>query len=152
MHKDKIIALLGVLLTVGGLFLISNHYLNEKIDIAYDMKNQKLFQNGETTEENQEEEKVERDAGAGIATAKKEEPKYYYIGYLEIPRISFYRGFVDPNTKGNDISVNIEINKASSFPDVSGGNFIISAHSGTSYNAYFRNLYKLEEGDTAYVY
>lgn len=157
MHKNNIIVLFGVLLTIVGIFLISNHYINEKIDIAYDMMNQKLFQNGENANEDtnptQKEEKVELTPASGITSEDpKEEVKTYYIGYLEIPRISFYRGFTDINSPSNNIQTNIEINKSSSFPDVQGGNFIISAHSGTSYNAYFRYLYKLEEGDTAYVY
>ena len=41
--------------------------------------------------------------------------------------------------------------KQSNYPDVLNGNFILAAHSGNSYLAYFKNLYQLTLGDEAYV-
>lgn len=37
-------------------------------------------------------------------------------------------------------------------PDEINGNLMIAGHSGTSKISYFRNLYKLEKDDLAYVY
>ena len=46
---------------------------------------------------------------------------------------------------------NVTILAPSSYPDVKGGNFVLAAHSGNGYLSFFRNLYKLSEGDIAYV-
>ena len=42
---------------------------------------------------------------------KKEQKKetYYYVGYLEISKIKFKRGFVDINSRDNVVSKNITI-------------------------------------------
>ena len=39
----------------------------------------------------------------------------------------------------------------SAMPNVKNGNLILIAHSGTAYIAYFRNLYKLNINDYAYI-
>lgn len=77
--------------------------------------------------------------------------KKKYIGYLTIPRISLKYGFVDKKSYYNNVNRNITIIEPSSFPDVSGGNFIIAGHSGTSSLAFFKNLYLLNLGDIAKV-
>lgn len=78
--------------------------------------------------------------------------KYYYIGYLEIPKISFKKGFVDINSQDNVVSKNITIISGSKYPNINKGNFIIAGHSGTGVHSYFKNLYKLSVNDKAYVY
>lgn len=75
----------------------------------------------------------------------------YYIGNLEIPKINLNRGFVDINSEDNNISKNVTIVKTSDMPDVDKGNFILAAHSGSAYISYFNDLYKLNNGDYAYV-
>ena len=62
---------------------------------------------------------------------KEEKPKVYYnyIGYLEIPKIRLKRGFVDKNSKYNNIQYNVTISNVSNMPDVDNGNFILYAHS-----------------------
>ena len=89
-----------------------------------------------------------------VDTQKKNTDKKnnYYIGYLEIPKVDFKRGFVDINSKDNVVSKNISIISGSKYPDVEKGNFIIAGHSGTGIHSYFKNLYKLKIGDKAYVY
>ena len=84
---------------------------------------------------------------------KEEKPKVYYnyIGYLEIPKIRLKRGFVDKNSKYNNIQYNVTISNVSNMPDVDNGNFILYAHSGDAYISFFANLYKLEIGDYASV-
>ena len=74
-----------------------------------------------------------------------------YIGYLEIPRINFKRGFYDINSSLNNVEANIEINKKSSYPNISNGNLIIAGHSGTGPKAFFKDLYKLEVNDLLIV-
>ena len=75
----------------------------------------------------------------------------YYIGYLEIPKIGLYRGFVDMDSVANNVQINLQIIKPSNYPDVDKGNVIIIGHSGNYNNSYFKNLYKLELNDTAMI-
>lgn len=71
--------------------------------------------------------------------------KYSYIGFLEIPSIGLKRGFLDENSKYNDVKYNIEI------IDRSENGIIMAAHNGNSYNSYFEDLKKMELGDVIYV-
>ena len=41
--------------------------------------------------------------------------------------------------------------EGSSYPNKKNGNLILASHAGTNSVSYFRNLYKLEKGDTAVV-
>ncbi len=83
---------------------------------------------------------------------KKEISSSTYIGILEIPSISFKRGFVSKNDKSNNISENIQILKESDMPDVDRGNFIIASHSGSGRIAFFKNLHCVKHNDLIYVY
>ena len=78
--------------------------------------------------------------------------KKKYIGILEIPRINLQRGFYDFGFKENNVNQNIEVIESSLMPNQRFGNLILAAHSGNSKVSYFKNLYKLEIGDIAYVY
>lgn len=51
----------------------------------------------------------------------------------------------------NNVDKNIMVIQESSYPDVDKGNLIIAGHSGTGWNAYFNDLYKLQTGDIATV-
>lgn len=77
--------------------------------------------------------------------------KYDYIGYLEIPKIRLKRGFLNKESKYNDISYNVAVSYDADYPDVVNGNFILLAHSGDAYISFFAYLYKLKLGDFAYV-
>ena len=83
--------------------------------------------------------------------SKKENYINYFIGNLEIPKINLNRGFIDPSSKENNVEKNLTIVNTSDMPDVENGNFILAAHSGTSYVSYFNKLYLLELGDKAYI-
>ena len=84
-------------------------------------------------------------------TVKKVSKEYNYIAVLKIPKINLERGLVDPNSSQNNVKYNIEILKNSDMPDVENGNFILAAHSGNSKVSYFKNLNKLELGDTVSI-
>ncbi len=135
--------------------MISN-YLNEKVDNAYTYMNSLLLES-ETEEIVEISEEVDTidDATSSLEEEKKEEyvDPYlsYYVGSIEIPKINLNRGFVSMDSKYNDVNRNIEIVKGSTYPNVDKGNFILAAHSGNSYIAYFHNLYKLVLGDKVYV-
>ena len=76
---------------------------------------------------------------------------YNYIGRLKIPSINLNRGFVKYGTSGNDVNQNIAIMAGSQYPNVRSSNFIIAAHNGSGWNAYFTNIDKLQKGSMAYV-
>ena len=162
--KNKIVVLLGVILFVCGIFLLLNNYFNEKIDYAYSYMNNLLLQKENEEELYELEEEVVNNIESTssslenetINEEKKEEVYVdpylnYYVGYIEIPSINLNKGFTNIDSEHNTVSKNVEVVKGSAYPDIENGNFILAAHSGNSYLAYFKNLYKLQNGDMAYI-
>ena len=143
------VALIGAfVITLGGFFILYN-FISDKKLFAYDYMNEKIYKENETeiysvntTEVTTDEEETKTQNYQDIES---------YIGYLEIPKIKFRRGFYNIDSKLNTVEANIEIIKGSEMPDVTNGNLIIAGHSGTGWNSFFRNLYKLEIGDEAIV-
>ena len=82
----------------------------------------------------------------------KNNNKSGYYAILEIPSISLKRGLVDKNSKANNVNRNIKTLKSSDTPDIVGGNVLLASHSGNSRVAYFKNLYKVKNGDSIYIY
>lgn len=153
-NNTKKYVLIGIILMLIGALLITSDYLKSKKYKAYETINLALSKlptyieedNTDNEEPNQNQE-------------ENDEPKntqdtvtYKYIGTLEIPKISFSKGFVDKNTSANNVDYNIEILKQSDYPNISKGNFIIAGHSGNGWNSFFKDLYQLEINDKAYVY
>ncbi len=142
-------ALIGAfVITIGG-FLSFYNFISDKKLLAYDYMNEQIYNENETqiysvntTEVNTDEEEPEVPNYQDIES---------YIGYLEISKINFRRGFYNINSSLNNVDANIEIIKGSDMPDVTNGNLIIAGHSGTGWNSFFRNLYKLELGDEAII-
>ena len=156
--KNKVIIIFGITLFVVGLLFLSSNYLNENRDNAYAYMNNLLLESNQKVELSEEVGII--DSTSSLENESQEEVKKeeyvdpylkYYIGTLEIPKINLSKGFTDINSKYNTVNKNIQVVETSTYPDVDKGNFIIAAHSGTSYLAYFRNLYKLAIGDTAFV-
>ena len=143
------VALIGAfVITLGGFFLLYN-FISDKKLFAYDYMNEQIYNNNETeiysvntTEVTTDEEETKTQNYQDIES---------YIGYLEIPKIKFRRGFYNIDSKLNTVEANIEIIKGSEMPDVTNGNLIIAGHSGTGWKAFFKDLYKLEVGDEAIV-
>lgn len=75
-----------------------------------------------------------------------------YIGVLKIDKINLEKGLVDKTSSYNNVNQNIQILKESDMPNVEKGNLILAAHSGNGRVAYFRDLYKLQNGDEVNVY
>lgn len=142
------VALIGAfVITIGGFFSFYN-FISDKKLFAYDYMNDKIYEDKET--------EIYSVNTTEVSTDEEDKTQNYqdiesYIGYLEIPKINFKRGFYDINSSLNNVESNIEIIKGSSLPDVINGNLIIAGHSGTGWKAFFRNLYKLEIGDEAIV-
>lgn len=145
----------GIVLVIIGIILFSSDYLYMKILKIFDDMNYEIFLNTENggaddtgsdtdnLDAGQINSNEEGNASAGI---------YDYVAMLEIPKINLKRGLVDKNSSSNRVSVNIQTLKESNYPDVEKGNLILAAHSGSGYNAYFRDLYKLEKKDIVNVY
>ena len=143
------VALIGAfVITLGGFFILYN-FISDKKLLAYDYMNEQIYNETETeiysvntTEVTTDEEETKTQNYQDIES---------YIGYLEIPKIKFRRGFYNIDSKLNTVEANIEIIKGSEMPDVTNGNLIIAGHSGTGWKAFFKDLYKLEVGDEAIV-
>ena len=152
------IGILGVIVGVG---IVSIGYIGEKRDYAFSYMYNELFSSNKTSEETDNVLVKEETKKQEPKKKKKEEKKVtkkeinntnYYIGKLEIPKIGFSRGFVDKNSKDNNVDKNITVIKESTMPDVKGGNLIIAGHSGTGPLAFFNELYNLTKNDRVYVY
>ena len=144
--SSSTIAVIGsVILLIGGFFLSYNYIQSKKI-VAYDYMANVFYQaedfeilehDGELQQEEQKEE-------LGEVTND-------YIGYLTIPKLNLTKGFLDMRSEYNNIEQNITVIAGSSYPDKEKGNFIIAAHSGSGWKAFFNDLYKLTTGDIAEV-
>lgn len=136
----------AILLIVGGFFLSYNYIQSKKI-VAYDYMSN-AFYNGEEiitiTEEEQGNEPIEEEEEEGEVTND-------YIGYLTIPKINLTKGFLDKRSPENNVDKNILVVNGSNYPGTERGNFIVAGHSGTGWNSFFNDLYKLNLDDIAEV-
>lgn len=141
-------ALIGaIVITIGG-FLSFYNFISDKKLQAFDYMNEKIYSetNQEIYDVNTKEIKDTDEKEQSISKDIES-----YIGYLEIPKIKFKRGFYNIDSSLNTVEANIEIIKGSSLPNVTNGNLIIAGHSGTGWKAFFKDLYKLEIGNEAIV-
>lgn len=149
------IAIIGTLIMLISGFFLSYNYVQKKKIFAFDYMSQlinPILIEEPTVEEQQEDSIIDDILEEETVEKIKEETNYYeYLGYLEIPKINLKKGFVDKTSSDNNVDKNIFIVNVSDYPDVEKGNFIIAAHSGTGYKAFFRNLYQLNKGDDAFV-
>ena len=136
----------AILLIVGGFFLSYNYIQSKKI-VAYDYMSN-AFYNGEEiitiTEEEQGNKPIEEEEEEGEVTND-------YIGYLTIPKINLTKGFLDKRSPENNVDKNILVVNGSNYPGTERGNFIVAGHSGTGWNSFFNDLYKLNLDDIAEV-
>lgn len=143
------VALIGAfVITLGG-FLSFYNFINDKKLFAYDYMNEQIYNDNETEIYNVNTTEVATDEEENKIQIYQDIESY--IGYLEIPKIKFRRGFYNIDSGLNTVEANIEIIKGSEMPNVTNGNLIIAGHSGTGWKAFFKDLYKLEVGDEAIV-
>ncbi len=141
----------AAIILVGGIFL-SYNYIEQRKIMAYDYMAKEFYTSKEKKEEVkvelvEEEETREEIKDEGLTGEVAEG----YIGYLTIPKINLTKGFLDNRSPENNVDINLLVVEGANYPDVDKGNFIIAGHSGTGWNSFFNDLYKLEIGDTAYV-
>lgn len=147
---------LGVILITFGITLLSSNYIKTKREEAFNNMNLLLLEDNITTVVNQEDEETINDTEVQESeqqpteqtTTNDYEP---YIAVLKIPKIDLERGFYDKNSSLNNVDHNILFHTSSNYPDEVNGNVILASHSGTSSISYFKNLYKLEVNDLAYI-
>lgn len=147
--KDKnspsVTAFIGALLTLAGVFFLSYNYIEAEKVYAYDYMSKAFYNGTDVVVVPAEEVEEENDDGL------PEEVTNDYIGYLTIPKINLTKGFLDIRSTENDVDKNLLVVEGSNYPDKEKGNFIIAGHSGTGWNSFFNDLYKLNENDTVYV-
>ena len=147
--KDKnspsVTAFIGALLTLAGVFFLSYNYIEAEKVYAYDYMSKAFYNGTDVVVVPAEEIEEENDDGL------PEEVTNDYIGYLTIPKINLTKGFLDIRSTENDVDKNLLVVEGSNYPDKEQGNFIIAGHSGTGWNSFFNDLYKLNENDTVYV-
>ena len=144
--------LIGTLLVICGLFiLLGDYFASKKFKVYETIKLEQtstpVYIENEATEEPEE---TSPQPEPPKEEAPQEEPDYY-IGTLSIPKISLNKGFTSIESPYNHVDKNINVLKYSDYPDKRNGNFIIAGHSGTGWNSFFKDLYKLQINDKAYV-
>lgn len=147
-------AFTGAVITLIGGFFLSYNYIEQQKIMAYDYMANEFYTKNEQTKkveniniEESEESPVKPIEDEGLTGEITND----YIGYLTIPKINFTKGFLDNRSEENDVDKNLLVVNGSNYPDVDKGNFIIAGHSGTGWNSFFNDLYKLNVGDTAYI-
>ena len=144
--RNNIITVIGILLIFfSSSYLIFNYCNNQRLKESEENKIEEFFEI-----EEEEQEKIEEP----IEQPKEEvkEINYDYIAVLEIPKINLKRGLVSTDSKYNNVNYNIKIVDGSLMPYVRNGNLILAGHNGSAYISFFKNLYKLDIGDSVYVY
>lgn len=160
--RSQIIAI-GTLFILCGIGIFSSQYLlGKKTDLFELVNMQYYFSQLENVEPGPDPEVPIEEPEVPIEEPEipVEEPERpaepviteSYIAVLEIPKIDLKKGIYKIGSKYNTVSRNVAILSPSDYPDVQGGNFVLAAHSGNGYLSFFKNLYKLVEGDYAYIY
>ena len=155
--KNSTILLVGIVIILLGVILGFYDYFMEKKNKAFSDMNIMLYENElpENIDDDSEiEQKIEENPIEEPEPEKpqNQETKYNYIGILEIPKIGLKRGFLDINSRYNNVDYNITVINGSTFPDEKNNNLILASHSGLCSICFFHNLYKLSVNDVAYVY
>lgn len=145
--SPSVVAFIGTtIILLGGFFLSYNYIMTKKV-MVYDYMSNVFNSSGNSVEINQEENIIQENNNNTNATYDPNQ----YVGYLEIPKINFNKGFFPKESEYNDVDKNLLLVKEASYPNVEKGNLIIAGHSGTAWNSFFNDLYKLDTGDVAKV-
>ena len=153
-HKisPNVIALVAAAIIVLGLFFTLSSFIDEKRLLSFDYMNNQFYDDEQIVDDvyttNVSSEDSSSDSTSSSSVTSNLE---HYIGYLEIPKLGFRRGFYNIDSALNTVEANIEVIKGCSMPDVENGNLIIAGHSGTGWKAFFNDLHLLEVGDEARV-
>ena len=146
--SNRTIVIIGFIVIIAGLLLVSGDYLKSKKDKAYREVSVSLYvDSDEGTQDN-----TPQNVDSGAEENQAPVTDYHgYLGILTIDKINLTQGFYDKDNPDNNVSKNITFLDPTNYPDEENGNVILVSHSGTSSIAYFKNLYKLQVGDTARI-
>ena len=164
MGEDKLsnrqFVLIALIIIICGIAILGHDYILSKRSGAYESMSILLSQEPEGTVADSTEPDVSvtttnnadnNSNGDTSGKVKKSNVTYNYVGRLKIPKIRLNRGFVKYGTAGNNVNQNVAIMRGSSYPSTENSNFILAAHNGSGWNAFFTNIDKLVRGDMAYV-
>lgn len=146
--SPSVVAFIGTtIILIGGFFLSYNYVMTKKV-MVYDYMNNVFNSSGNSVEIDQEENIIQEDSSDINVVYNPNQ----YVGYLEIPKINFNKGFFPKESEYNDVDKNLLLVKEASYPNIEKGNLIIAGHSGTAWNSFFNDLYQLKIGDIAKVH
>ena len=156
--KNSSILLIGIILISVGICIGFIEYFDQRKEKVYSNMNILLYEN-ETPQNIESDQDIDEDINdipevdePIVQQPSNQEQKYNYIGILEIPKINLKSGFLDINSRYNNVDYNITVIKGSTFPNEQNNNLILAAHSGACKICYFNKLYKLSLEDVAYVH
>ena len=154
--KNSTILLIGLVLILLGVSIGFIEYFNKRKNEIYSEMNILLYENEtpeniETEEKVEEDESIDEEMNIPEEENDQQEMQYNYIGMLEIPKINLKRGFLDLNSRYNQVNYNITVINGSTFPNERNNNLIMAAHSGVCSVCFFDKLFNLSKGDKAYI-
>ncbi len=151
--NNKQFVTIALIIILCGIAIIGHDYFLSKKAGAYEKMSILLSQEPELMEEVDDNPPTAQKVGNGDTSGKvkKRNINYNYIGRLKIPVINLNRGFVKYGTSANNVDQNLAIMDTSTYPDDGYSNFILAAHNGSGWNAFFTDIDKLHLGDKAYV-
>lgn len=119
----KTIKFLGIIIVLFGIFFPTYHFTKSKIN---------------------------EDKYLEVVEEKIENSDYFAI--LEIEEIHLKRELFPVSAKENQVDQNVLVHSLSTFPDQDTSNIILAAHSGNGKNAFFKDLYLLDENSFVTLY
>lgn len=128
---------------IGASMFIYSFYNDKHIEDKDKELVEEYFKDYDEDSNKEEEKQVEE---------KKELDFSSYLAVLEIPDLSLKTGVVMSNASYSTMNRNVSIFPTSDMPNVKNGNFVLFAHNGNSVVSYFRNIYKLKNGNKIYIY
>lgn len=151
--SNKQFLTIAFIIVICGIAILGHDYFLAKKAKVYEEMSILLSQDIEGVEPVSDEPTATQivDSNDPSGKVKKVNTTYNYAGRLRIPQIGLNRGFVKYGQRGNNVNQNIAIMAGSKYPDQDNSNFIMAAHSGSGWNAFFGKLDRLKYGNMAYV-
>ena len=139
--NKKLVIIIGFLFVLIGAVIIYCYCSSKIIEKNIEEKSiERFYSNNKKTGRNED-----------ISDSKIDNNVINYIGVIKIPKINLEKGFTAKDDKNNDVEKGIKILEKSDYPNKDKGNVILASHSGTASISYFKNLYKLSNGDEVLI-
>lgn len=152
--QNSTLIIIGLLIIASGFIIGFKEFFDERKNKTFSEMNILLYENEipeNKVQNNLDEPVKEPEENVNIEEPVKDDSKNKYIGFIEIPKINLKAGFLDINSRYNNVDKNVTIIRGSTMPDEENNNLILAAHSGSCSYCYFNKLYKLSKGDKAYL-